>query len=108
MNGSGVVALDVGDGSSRIILYSQHYNGEIRRSEYLDGTWTGAQHADVVEVVASNARNGTPLMAVSFVRHQELIVSFDSPAKMNRAGPADTSQSGVSSISMTTTMFKNH
>ncbi len=74
MNGSGVVALDVGDGSSRIILYSQHYNGEIRRSEYLDGTWTGAQHADVVEVVASNARNGTPLMAVSFVRHQELIV----------------------------------
>ncbi|KAI9876995.1 MAG: hypothetical protein M1830_005080 [Pleopsidium flavum] len=73
MNGSGVVALDVGDGSSRIILYSQHYNGEIRKSEYLGDTWTGGQHADVVEVVASNARNGTPLMAVSFSRHQELI-----------------------------------
>ena len=41
MGGSGVVGLDLGDGSSRITLYSQHANREIRQAQYKDGVWTG-------------------------------------------------------------------
>ena len=71
-NGTGVVALDLGDGSDTIILYRQAKDGQIRRSEYLNGTWSGGQSAD--QIVSPNARGGTPLMVVSFVRNDELIV----------------------------------
>ncbi|KAI9760935.1 MAG: hypothetical protein M1835_000074 [Candelina submexicana] len=86
-NGSGVVALDNGDGSSKIIMYSQYHNGDIRRSEYLDGKWSGGQSTDAVEVVGRKARNGSALMAVSFEQGDELIVSFDLKTNSNDPQP---------------------
>ncbi|KAI9752050.1 MAG: hypothetical protein M4579_005778 [Chaenotheca gracillima] len=71
INGSGIVALDLADGSRRIALYSQHFNGEIRKYEYLDGTWTGGTGNDVV--VESGAKDGTPLMGLSYAIQGELI-----------------------------------
>ncbi|KAI9845304.1 MAG: hypothetical protein M1837_004926 [Sclerophora amabilis] len=71
MNGSGIVALDLNDGNAGFALYSQHHDGEIRKYEFLDDSWTGGFGDDVV--VSSNARNGTPLMALSYVIRDELI-----------------------------------
>ena len=73
LNGSGMVMLDEGEGSSQIVAYVQSGDGNIRKLEYLDGRWSGAQKADVVDVLASNPRNGTPVMALAYDRREERI-----------------------------------
>lgn len=64
-------------------MYSQFHNGEIRRSEYLDGKWSGGQSTDVVDGAGPKARNGSALMAVSFEQSDELIVSHIPEAHSN-------------------------
>lgn len=62
-NGSGVAIASVNFGQdASIFVYFQHYTGEIRSFILeADGTWTGSN------IVASNAKNGTPLSAVAYI-----------------------------------------
>lgn len=39
--GSGISALDLGDGSTRMTLYFQHHSGRIRQAQDRAGVWTG-------------------------------------------------------------------
>ena len=39
--GSGISAIDRGDGSARMTLYVQHSSGQIRQAQEKDGVWTG-------------------------------------------------------------------
>jgi len=39
--GSGISALDLGDGSTRMTLYFQHHSGTIRQAQDKAGVWTG-------------------------------------------------------------------
>lgn len=39
--GSGISALDLGDGSARMTLYFQHHSGQIRQAQDKGGAWTG-------------------------------------------------------------------
>ena len=80
INGSGIVALDL-DNTTKITSYTQRYDGVIVRSEYQDGNWSGG--TDIGDIVTANgnfdgeslaARNGTPLMALSYVNDAELSV----------------------------------
>lgn len=85
INGSGIVALDL-DNTTKITAYTQRYDGVIVKSEYQNapnGVWSGG--TDVGDLVTANAsfngdtlaaRNGTPLMALSYVNDNELIVSY--------------------------------
>lgn len=73
-NGSGIVALDLGDiAIPKITTYTQNVNGSIVESGFLNGNWSGGTDAD--EVMATNVRNGTPLMALSYANNDELTVS---------------------------------
>lgn len=89
MDGSGVVALDLHDGTPRITIYFQHVSGQIRQAQYKDGIWSGYDlHALHLEkhilisrsgnsadaVLANNPRARSPLMAVSYVHGDELNV----------------------------------
>lgn len=62
-NGSGIAIASVNFGiDSSIWVYFQHYTGEIRSFiSQADGTWSDSN------VVATNARNGTPISAVAYV-----------------------------------------
>lgn len=62
-NGSGIAIASVNFGvDASIFVYFQHWTGELRAfiSE-ADGTWTDST------VVATNARNGTPISAVAYL-----------------------------------------
>lgn len=73
-NGSGVVALDLGDiAIPEITTYTQDVNGTIVKSEFLNGTWSGGADGDAI--MAIGARDGTPLMALSYANDDELTVS---------------------------------
>lgn len=73
-NGSGIVALDLGNITKpNITTYSQNVNGTIVKSEFFNGTWLGGTDDD--SIMAMNARNGTPLMGLSYVNDDELTVS---------------------------------
>jgi hypothetical protein len=83
MNGSGIVSLDLGDGSPRITAYTQRWDGVILKSEYLNDSWSGGgAEGDLVTANATidgntlAARDGTPLMALSYAHADELIVSY--------------------------------
>ncbi len=39
--GSGIVGLDLGDGSPQITFFFQHRSGKVRQAQYLEGVWTG-------------------------------------------------------------------
>ncbi len=41
MDGTGIVALDLGDGSAHITLYIQDRSGQIRQAQYEDGIGQG-------------------------------------------------------------------
>lgn len=59
-----------------INLYFQHHTGEIRVSRLEnDGSWQGGT---IAEVVASGARNATPIAAVSYARDEVAAVSIKS------------------------------
>ncbi|KAK4502250.1 hypothetical protein PRZ48_005675 [Zasmidium cellare] len=71
-NGSGIAlasqsfSRELQDGTQgSLVMYFQHYTGEIRWKQLSpDGDWQGG---DVSAVVASDAKNSTPLSAVSYV-----------------------------------------
>lgn len=73
-NGSGIAlasqsfSRELADGTQgNLVMYYQHWTGQIRYKQLAnDGTWKGG---DISAVVASDARNNTPLSAVSYVLH---------------------------------------
>ncbi|KAK4623830.1 hypothetical protein CLAFUW4_05426 [Fulvia fulva] len=70
-NGSGIAlasqsfSRDLADGTQgSIVMYFQHHTGQIRWKQLsTSGDWLGG---DISEVVASNAKNNTPLSAVAY------------------------------------------
>lgn len=78
INGSGIVALDL-DNTTIITSYTQRYDGVIVKNQYIAGNWSGG--TDIGDLVTADgnfngetlvARNGTPLMALSYVNDNEL------------------------------------
>lgn len=75
-NGSGIAlasqsfSRQLEDGTQgNLVMYYQHWTGQIRYKQLAnDGTWKGG---DISAVVAQDARNSTPLSAVSYVLHNE-------------------------------------
>lgn len=66
-NGSGIAlaSQSFGEGDQgELTMYFQHYTGEIRWMRLTDRGWVGG---DDTTVVVSNAKNGTPISAVSYV-----------------------------------------
>ena len=66
-NGSGVAvageSFDFG-GHGETVLYFQHYSGQIRSTQLQpDGTWQGGS---LSEVVATDAKDASPISAVSY------------------------------------------
>jgi hypothetical protein len=81
MDGSGVVAIDL-DNTTKITAYTQRYDGVLVRSEYQSGLWSGGDSVGELNTARGNfneemlvARNGTPLMALSYEGQGELLVS---------------------------------
>ena len=81
-NGSGIAlaseSFDSG-GHGSIVLYFQHHSGQIRSAQLsTNGQWQGG---DITQVVANDAKNGTPIAAVAYARNQTASVgiqpSFD-------------------------------
>ncbi|GAB7341492.1 hypothetical protein MBLNU457_7720t2 [Dothideomycetes sp. NU457] len=70
-NGSGIaLASESFDGSSHgdLVMYFQHYTGQIRWQQLTDqGQWVGG---DETTIVASDARNSTPLSAVAYAMNK--------------------------------------
>lgn len=74
-NGSGIAlasqsfAANVDDGTEgSLVMYFQHYTGEIRWMQLSSGgVWLGGS---ISEVVANDAKNSTPLSAVSYSQNQ--------------------------------------
>ncbi|MCJ1259511.1 hypothetical protein MMC24_007349 [Lignoscripta atroalba] len=65
--GSGAVAIDIGEHVPLINLYYQDNAGNIRQHVYQNGIWDANNNI----VVASNARDGGPLMAVTYTMNEE-------------------------------------
>lgn len=66
--GSGVVAIDSGENIPLITAYHQDRSGIIRQDIYRNGIWSMANDT----VVTSDARDGSPLMALVYAMHGEL------------------------------------
>jgi len=75
-NGSGIaLASESFDGTTHgeLVMYFQHWSGQIRWQELNDkGQWVGG---DITTVVASDAKNSTPLSAVAYALNQTSTVS---------------------------------
>ena len=57
-------------------MYFQHHSGQIRQAQLgSDGNWKGG---DVTQVVAADAKNGTPIAAVAYARNNTAAVSMRS------------------------------
>ena len=70
-NGSGIAlasqSFDSG-GFGSIVMYFQHHTGQIRSAQLdTNGDWKGG---DATEVVAVDAKNGTPIAAVAYARNE--------------------------------------
>ncbi|MGI4802880.1 MAG: hypothetical protein ACRYG8_54380 [Janthinobacterium lividum] len=67
-NGSGIALASqsfTGGGYGELTMYYQHHSGQIRyQTLQTDGSWIGGTYS---EIVAVDAKNSTPLSAVSFV-----------------------------------------
>ena len=74
-NGSGIaLASESFDGTTHgdLVMYFQHWTGQIRWQELNDqGQWVGG---DITTVVASDAKNSTPLSAVAYALNQSSTV----------------------------------
>jgi hypothetical protein len=74
-NGSGLAiasySFDKG-GYGKINVYFQHWTGQIRKMQLMDdGTWQGG---DTTNIVATDARNATPISAVAYAMDQKSTV----------------------------------
>ncbi|KAL8952386.1 MAG: hypothetical protein Q9222_001695 [Ikaeria aurantiellina] len=69
-NGSGIALASqsfASGGYGSIVMYFQHHTGEIRSIQLgSDGAWNGG---DAREIVAVDAKNGTPIAAVAYSRN---------------------------------------
>lgn len=76
-NGSGIALASesfASGGYGSIVMYFQHHTGQIRSAQLgSDGSWKGG---DVTEVVAADAKNGTPIAAVAYARNSTSSVSM--------------------------------
>ena len=80
-NGSGIAlaseSFDSG-GHGVINMYFQHHSGQIRVAQLAtNGLWQGG---DITQVVAIDAKNGTPIAAVAYARNQTATVLLISAA----------------------------
>ena len=75
-NGSGIALASesfASSGYGSIVMYFQHHSGQLRSAQLSsDGTWRGG---DVTEVVAADAKNGTPIAAVAYAKDEIAAVS---------------------------------
>ncbi|KAL2038406.1 hypothetical protein N7G274_008745 [Stereocaulon virgatum] len=69
-NGSGIALASQSfssGGYGSIVMYFQHHTGQLRQAQLgSDGTWKGG---DITQVVAADAKNGTPIAAVAYARN---------------------------------------
>ena len=77
-NGSGIAlaseSFDSG-GHGAIVMYFQHHSGQLRSAQLAsDGAWQGG---DITQVVAVDAKNGTPIAAVAYARNQTASVGVE-------------------------------
>lgn len=76
-NGSGIALASESfssGGYGSIVMYFQHYSGQIRSAQLSgDGSWKGG---DATEIVATDAKNGTPIAAVAYARNTTAVVSI--------------------------------
>ena len=76
-NGSGIALASesfASGGHGEIVMYFQHHTGQLRSAQLeSDGTWQGG---DITDVVASDAKSGTPIAAVAYARNQIATVSM--------------------------------
>lgn len=76
-NGSGIALASesfASGGHGAIVMYFQHHSGQLRSAQLAsDGTWQGG---DATELVAIDAKNGTPIAAVAYARNQTAAVSI--------------------------------
>ena len=76
-NGSGIALASESFNASSygsIVMYFQHHTGQIRYTQLAtDGSWKGG---DATEVVAVDAKNGTPIAAVAYARNNTAAVSI--------------------------------
>lgn len=55
-------------------VYFQHWTGQIRRMQLMDdGSWQGG---DLTNVVATDAKNATPISAVAYAVDKKSTVRF--------------------------------
>lgn len=55
-------------------MYFQHHSGQLRQAQLAtDGSWQGG---DITQVVAIDAKNGTPIAAVAYARNQTASVGI--------------------------------
>lgn len=84
-NGSGIALASesfASGGHGAIVMYFQHHSGQLRSAQLAsDGTWQGG---DITDIVASNAKNGTPIAAVAYARNQTAAVGIQ-PSLENRS-----------------------
>ena len=77
-NGSGIALASesfASSGYGSIVMYFQHHTGQLRQAQLSsDGTWRGG---DVTEIVAADAKNGTPIAAVAYAKDDIAAVSKD-------------------------------
>lgn len=70
-NGSGIALASesfASGGHGAIVMYFQHHSGQLRSAQLeSNGEWQGG---DVTNIVAADAKNGTPISAVAYARNQ--------------------------------------
>ena len=77
LNGSGIAlaseSFASGDHGS-IVMYFQHHSGQIRQAQLnSQGVWQGG---DATNIVATDAKNGTPIAAVAYARNDTASVGI--------------------------------
>lgn len=69
-NGSGIALASqsfVNEEQGTMVLYFQHHTGTIRWKQLRDSDWIGGSQS---EIVASDAKNGTPISAVAYALNE--------------------------------------
>jgi hypothetical protein len=78
-NGTGlaIASYSFGQGGYGVInVYFQHWSGQIRKMQLMtDGTWQGG---DASNIVATDARNATPISAVAYAMDHKSTVCLNS------------------------------
>lgn len=76
-NGTGIALASqsfVDEEQGTMVLYFQHHTGTIRWKQLRDSDWVGGTQS---EIVASDAKNGTPISAVAYALNNTSTVCFE-------------------------------